>query len=80
MGPAAMTAMIVRRIEGRLVIELPEALISEAQLREGDVLEATGVRSGAFSVEAASDVRARQIRHGLDAMARFDRTYKVLAT
>ncbi|WP_292905940.1 hypothetical protein [Niveispirillum sp.] len=39
-----MTTLLVRRLAGRLVIELSETLASQVQLREGDELE-SNVRS-----------------------------------
>lgn len=74
-----MTALLVRRVDGRLVIELPETLASQVHLREGDMLEAIDLHSGGFSVNAMSSAKARQMRLGLAAMERFADTYAALA-
>ena len=74
-----MTALLVRRVDGRLVIELPETLASQVQLREGDTLEAVDVHNGRFSLNTISDAKARQVRLGLAVMERYAQTYAELA-
>ena len=74
-----MTALMVRRVDGRLVIELPETLASQVQLREGDTLEAVDIHNGGFSLNALADAKTRQMRLGLAAMERYADTYAELA-
>jgi hypothetical protein len=74
-----MTTLLVRRIDGRLTIELPDTLINQAQLREGDVLDAVDIHAGGFNLRAVPEATARQFRMGLALMEQHAETYEVLA-
>lgn len=74
-----MNALVVRRLDGRLVLELPDDIAKQIGLAEGDVLSAKREADGTVNLSAYDEKTARQIKHGLRAMSRFEATFKALA-